>query len=134
MLIVALSWPEDGRLRPKHVAKYDLHVITASCLEVYCVLTVYNILYKFDNTQRDGLCQKNTTYFGAIRKSFIVMFRFHTTSIHIHHELESESYGNYFTPNLVNIPPETEDLWTTICTANGGGKRFSQNDARLKYD
>jgi len=25
-------------------------VIIASCLDVYCVLTVHNILYKFDNT------------------------------------------------------------------------------------
>ena len=27
-----LSWPEDGRSRPKHVAKYYLIVIIASCL------------------------------------------------------------------------------------------------------
>ena len=47
-LIVVLSWPEDGRLRPKHVAKYHLIVIIASCLDVGCVLTVYNTLYKFD--------------------------------------------------------------------------------------
>jgi len=31
-LIVVLSWPEDGRSRPKHVAKYNLTVIIASCL------------------------------------------------------------------------------------------------------
>ena len=30
----------------------------ASCLDVCCVLTVRNILYKFDNTQRDDLSQK----------------------------------------------------------------------------
>jgi len=45
-LNIVLSWPEDGRLRPKHVAKYNLIVITASCLDVCCVLTVHNILYK----------------------------------------------------------------------------------------
>ena len=39
---------KDGRLRPKHVAKYNLIVNTASCLDVCCVLTVHNILYKFD--------------------------------------------------------------------------------------
>jgi len=47
-LNIALNWPEDGRLRPKHVAKYNLIVIIASCLNVCCVLTVQNILYKFD--------------------------------------------------------------------------------------
>ena len=31
-LIVVVSWPEDGRLGPKHVAKYHLTVIIASCL------------------------------------------------------------------------------------------------------
>jgi len=41
--------------RPKHVAKYNLIVIIASCLDVCCVLTAHNILYKFDNTQGDGL-------------------------------------------------------------------------------
>ena len=39
------NWPEDGRLRPKHVAKYNLIVIIASCLDVCCVLTVHNVLY-----------------------------------------------------------------------------------------
>jgi len=47
-LNIVLSWPEDGRLRPKHVAKYNLTVIIASCLDVCCVLTVHNILYKLD--------------------------------------------------------------------------------------
>jgi len=32
-LNVVLSWPEDGRSRPKHVAKYNLIVIIASCLD-----------------------------------------------------------------------------------------------------
>jgi len=31
-LMVVLSSPEDGRSRPKHVAKYNLIVIVASCL------------------------------------------------------------------------------------------------------
>ena len=56
-LNIVLNWPEDGRLRPKHVAKYNLIVISASCLDVCCVLTVGNTLYKFDNIQRDGLSQ-----------------------------------------------------------------------------
>ena len=34
--IVVLSWPEDGRSRPKHVVKYHLIVIIASCL-IYVV-------------------------------------------------------------------------------------------------
>jgi len=55
-LSVVLSWPEDSRSRPKHVAKYNLILIIASCLDVCCVLTVLNV-YKFDNTQRDGISQ-----------------------------------------------------------------------------
>jgi len=47
-LNIVLSWPEDGLLRPKHVAKYNLIVIIASCLDACCVWTVHNILYKFD--------------------------------------------------------------------------------------
>jgi hypothetical protein len=39
---IVLNWPEDGRLRPKHAAKYNLIVIIASCLDVCCVLTVHN--------------------------------------------------------------------------------------------
>ena len=37
---IVLNWPEDGRLRPKHVAKYNPIVIIASCLDVCCVVTV----------------------------------------------------------------------------------------------
>ena len=54
-LDIVLNWPEDGRLRPKHVAKYNLILIIASCLGVGCVLLVHKILYIFDNTQRDDL-------------------------------------------------------------------------------
>ena len=57
-LNVFLSWPENGRSRPKLVAKYNL-IVTASCLDVVCVLTVHNILYKFDNTHRDGLSHRS---------------------------------------------------------------------------
>jgi len=44
-LNTVLIWPDDGRSRPKHVARYNLIVIIASCLDVYCVLTVHNIQY-----------------------------------------------------------------------------------------
>jgi len=47
-LNIVLSWPEDGRLRLKHVARYHLIVIIASCLDACCLLMVHNILYKFD--------------------------------------------------------------------------------------
>ena len=47
-LNIVPSWPEDGRLWLKHVAKYNLIVIIASCLEACCVLTVHNIIHKFD--------------------------------------------------------------------------------------
>ena len=63
-LKILLNWPEDGRLWLKHVAKYNLIVIIASCLDVCCVLTVHNILYKFkfDNTQQDGRSQRKILY------------------------------------------------------------------------
>jgi len=44
-----LSWPEDGRLRPKHVAKYNLIVIITSCLDLCCVLTAHNIQFDIHN-------------------------------------------------------------------------------------
>jgi len=50
-LSIVLSSPEDGRLRPKHVAKYNLIVIIAPCLNACCVLTVQNILYKVNPLQ-----------------------------------------------------------------------------------
>jgi hypothetical protein len=36
-LIVVLSWPENGRPRPKHVAKHHLIVIIASFLCMLCI-------------------------------------------------------------------------------------------------
>ena len=59
---IVLSWPEDCRSRPKHVAKYNLILIIASCLDLCCVLTVQNILHKFYYTQRDGLSQEFKDY------------------------------------------------------------------------
>ena len=53
-LILFSNWPEDGRLRPKHVAKYKLFVIIASCLDVCCVLAVHIILYKNANIYIDA--------------------------------------------------------------------------------
>jgi len=57
---IVLNLPEDGRLRPKHVAKYNLIVIIASCLDVCCVLTVHNIWYKFNKFSENArhLCTK----------------------------------------------------------------------------
>jgi hypothetical protein len=40
----------------------------------------------------------------------------------------------YCVKNPSSISPETEELWTTIRTATGKGKRCLQNDAGLKYD
>jgi len=48
-LNIVLIWPEDGRLRPKHAAKHNLILIIASCLDVCCVLTVYNTLHKYNS-------------------------------------------------------------------------------------
>ena len=59
-LNIVLSWPEDGRLRPKHVAKYNLTVIIASCLNACYVLMVQNIL---TNTLHVILCGQQPRYF-----------------------------------------------------------------------
>jgi len=56
------NWPENDRLRPKHVAKYNLIVIIASCLDVCCVLTVYNILYN-----RLILCNAKVAVYYEVR-------------------------------------------------------------------
>jgi len=37
---VLINSPADGHLLPKHVARYNQFVITASCLDVRWVLTV----------------------------------------------------------------------------------------------
>ena len=52
-LNILLKWPDDGRLRPKHVVKYNLTVITTSCLDVCCVLTV--ILYNTNVIIHNGM-------------------------------------------------------------------------------
>ena len=65
-LIVVLSWPEDGRSRPKHVANHNLIVIIASCLDVFCVLTVHNILYKYDI--RNGMASLCLTLSLSLKK------------------------------------------------------------------
>jgi len=50
-----LYWPEDDRLRSKHVAITWPDSIYNITVLIYCC--VYNTLYKFVNVQRDGLCQ-----------------------------------------------------------------------------
>ena len=51
-LSVCIGWCADqvtlrsARCNGKDVAKYNLILIIASCLDVCCVLTVHNILYK----------------------------------------------------------------------------------------
>jgi len=59
-LNIVLSWPEDGRLRPEHVAKYNLILIIASCTDVRCVLTIHNILYKSD--KHNGMASRKKRY------------------------------------------------------------------------
>ena len=53
-----LCWPEDGRLRSKHVAEMWPECIYGNTVLIYsCVLTEYNTVYKFVTTRWDGLCQ-----------------------------------------------------------------------------
>jgi len=60
-----LYWPEYDRSRSRHVAIMWPGCIYFITIMIYfCVLTVYNTIYKFDNAQRDGFCQKkNVLYF-----------------------------------------------------------------------
>jgi len=66
-ITIVLSWPEDGRSRPKHVAKYNLIVIIASCLDVCCVLMVHNMLYKFDIHNGMASVKKENNFFLPLR-------------------------------------------------------------------
>jgi len=53
-----LYWPEDDRLRSKHIATMWPECIYNITVLIYsCVLMEYNALYKSVTTQRDGLCQ-----------------------------------------------------------------------------
>jgi len=53
-----LYWPEDDRLRSKHVAvMWPDSTYYITLLKYCCVLTVHNTLYKFVTIQWDGLCQ-----------------------------------------------------------------------------
>jgi hypothetical protein len=68
-LNIVLSWPEDGWLRPKHIARYNLIVIIASCLDVCCVLTVHNILYIFDT--HNGTASLKVVYLICAESVFV---------------------------------------------------------------
>ena len=61
-----LYWPEDGRLRSKHVATMWPECIYITVLIYICVLTEYNTLYKFVTTQRDGLREQWRTEGGGV--------------------------------------------------------------------
>jgi len=122
---MVLNWPEDGRLRPKHVAKYNLIVIIATCLDVCCVLTVRNVLFRFDNTQRDGisLSKKNLLKFPSLhaklcinsyspdrKRQITVRFTGHSRTVVLH-------YGTRFMPPFCRTEFEDttrflDNLWT----------------------
>jgi len=53
-LIVVVSWSEDGRSRPKHVARHHLIFCNYCVLfDVCCVLTVRDILHKKDQEDQN---------------------------------------------------------------------------------
>ena len=80
-LIVVFSWPEDCRSRPKHVAKYHLIVIIASCLMyvVYwrCIIYYTNLIIHngmaspklkrvvYGNKDSFGLCNCTVSWEGC---------------------------------------------------------------------
>jgi len=62
-LKIVLYWPEDDRLRPKHVAVMLPDYIYFITVMIYCcVLTLYYTLYKFVITQRDGFKKKTSVH------------------------------------------------------------------------
>ena len=65
--LIVLSWPEDGRSRPKHVAKYHLIVIIASCL-MYVVYWLC-IIYYTDLIIHNGMASLKFTSVGSAHYS-----------------------------------------------------------------
>jgi len=87
-LIVVLSLPEDGRSRPKHVAKYYLIVIIASCLMYvvywrriiyYADLIIHNGMASqkkkscrlWDNVEKCGRARQSTLHIKDAEKNAI---------------------------------------------------------------
>ena len=69
-----LYWPEDVRLRSKLVAIMRPDCIYYITVLIYfCVLTVYNTLYKSVTTQQDDLCQINLLKIGNVEVHFYPM-------------------------------------------------------------
>ena len=64
---VDLSWPEDGRSRSKHVTKYNLIVIIASCLMyvVYWRCVMYSTVFQYAKS----CWQLKTTHHQQYRQS-----------------------------------------------------------------
>ena len=54
-LIDDLSWPEDGPVTAETCSQISPNCNYCILFDACCVLTVHNILYRFDDTQRDGL-------------------------------------------------------------------------------
>ena len=75
-LIAVLGWPEDGRSRPKHVAKYNLIVIIASCLMyvVYWRCMIYYTFWLYTTGWRLSLSLKKKIEYG----NFLVPSKFYT--------------------------------------------------------
>ena len=94
-LNIVLIWPEDGQLRPKHVAKCNLLVIIASSLDVGCVLTVRNILYQKKKNiiflKRDLLCAVNHSRDQQIHECILLM----SLGLHCAYSTSSSLLHNY---------------------------------------
>jgi len=92
-LIVLLSWPEDGRSRPQHVAKYHLIVIIASCL----MYVVYwrCLMYYTDLIIRNGMAISQiyaSLHFTELYPTTLHYTYRHFTSSHLHFTVLS--YGD----------------------------------------
>ena len=76
-LIVVRSWPEDGRSRPKHVAKYNLIVIIASCL--MCVVYWRCVIYYTDLITHNGMAPLSL----SLSKKNNILINIRTQSLNI---------------------------------------------------
>jgi len=108
-LNIALSWPKDGRLRPKHVVQYNLIVIIASCLDVCCVLTVHNILYNLIYTAGWPLSNLKTEAYPhrkVSRACTYVSAYFHNlqrfSCQNIPKSIASTTYGKSFSNTIIS--------------------------------
>ena len=93
---VVINWPADCRTRPKHVAKYNLTVITASCLHTCCVMTVRGIIIiLLLLLTAIVLSPGGSGYFTCIQNTKLVSNKFKSGGLHEKHVVATWNVGNH---------------------------------------